>query len=150
MYLLSKLIIESDRYPAKSKGYNVEVKQDVSHQLIISFLKYGGDVGGTSTTPYEQQKDARIIVSIPDSGAGGESETLKGSMEYVYYGMEIDKTLPGTVVKSLSNCVMTLALGAYAPTVGNTVTVLNSVKEISDEAVGEKRKLYKKLNICNL
>ena len=31
MYLLSKLLIESDRYPAKSKGYNVEVKQDVSH-----------------------------------------------------------------------------------------------------------------------
>ena len=89
-------------------------------------------------------KKMRGLVSIPDSGAGGESETLKGSMEYVYYGMEIDKTLPGTVVKSLSNCVMTLALGAYAPTVGNTVTVLNSVKEISDEAVGEKRKLYKK------
>jgi hypothetical protein len=135
---------ESDRYPAKSKGYNVEVKQDVNHQLIISFLKYGGDVGGTSTTPYEQQKDVRIIVSIPDSGASGESEALKGSMEYVYYGMEMDKTLPGTVVKSSSNCLMTLALGAYASTVGNTVTVLNSVKEISAEAVGEKRKLYKK------
>lgn len=143
MYLSSKLI-ESDRYPAKSKGYNVEVKQDVNHQLIISFLKYGGDVGGTSTTPYEQQKDVRIIVSIPDSGASGESEALKGSMEYVYYGMEMDKTLPGTVVKSSSNCLMTLALGAYASTVGNTVTVLNSVKEISAEAVGEKRKLYKK------
>lgn len=135
---------ESDRYPAKSKGYNVEVKQDVSHQLIISFLKYGGDVGGTSTTPYEQQKDARIIVSIPDSGASGESEALKGSMEYVYYGMEMDNTLPGTVVKSSSNCAMTLALGAYAPTVGSAVTVLNSAKEISAEAVGEKRKLYKK------
>ena len=135
---------ESDRYPAKSKGYNVEVKQDVSHQLIISFLKYGGDVGGTSTTPYEQQKDVRIIVSLPASGASGASEALKGSMEYVYYGMEIDKTLPETIVKSSSNCAMTLALGTYAPVVGNTVTILNSVKEISDEASGEKRNLYKK------
>ena len=39
---------------------------------------------------------------------------------------------------------MTLALGAYAPTVGSAVTVLNAAKEISAEAVGEKRKLYKK------
>jgi len=135
---------ESDRYPAKSKGYNVEVKQDIYHKLIISFLKYGGDVGGTRTTPYEQQKDVSIIVGQPASGASGASKALEGSMEYVYYGMEIDKTLPETIVKSSSNCVMTLALGAYATTVGNTVTVLNSVKEISAEAVGEKRKLYKK------
>ena len=107
-------------------------------------MKYGGDVGGTSTTPYEQQKDVRIIVSLPASGASGASEALKGSMEYVYYGMEIDKTLPETIVKSSSNCAMTLALGTYAPVVGNTVTILNSVKEISDEASGEKRNLYKK------
>ena len=106
--------------------------------MIISFLKYGGDVGGTRTTPYEQQKDVSIIVGQPASGASGASKALEGSMEYVYYGMEIDKTLPETIVKSSSNCVMTLALGAYATTVGNTVTLLNSVKEISDEAVGEK------------
>lgn len=136
--------MESNTIPVKKVEYGIDVDVDGEGKLIIGFLKYAGDIGTTNTTIYEQQIKASIVVGLPVHGEAGETEASNDSWDYIYYGLGLDTTREEGVAKGFANFVMTIELGRHAPAVGEAVTTLNGIKDVSDAWNSRNLKVYEK------
>lgn len=121
---------------------SISVSQDKDKNLIIDFIRYGGDVGD-DTCSYDH-KYVNVTVSAPESGAIAEQKNRDDSWKYIRIAMGIDKTQEERMAVTSANYAMTIGFGRYMPLIGELITTVNYINDMSDAVTEEKGKEYAK------
>ena len=157
-YELSKYngeIVTSKLYARQGDSSVMQVKGEhkigvvsKNRKLTIDFALYAGD-NGLVTSPYESQREVTITITNPNYGGTGDNKAKEVSADYVYYWLNLDKTVPENISGHMADYSIAMATGNFVPWLSNTITTTNMVSNIYSDVNEIDRKMFEEYKDIN-
>ena len=157
-YELSKYngeIVTSKLYARQGDSSVMQVKGEhkigvvsKKNKLVIDFALYAGD-NGSVTSLYESQREITITITNPNYGGTGDDRTKDVSADYVYYWLNLDKTVPENISEHMADYSIAMVTGNFIPWLSNTITTANMVNNIYDDVNETNRKMFEEYEDIN-